>query len=237
MAITKNGALPAAAGVGDVTLTGTQTLTNKTLTSPVVSGLTLSDGSLVLEGATANDFETTIQVTDPTADRTITIPDATTTLVGTDTTDTLTNKTLTAPKFADSGFIADANGNELIAFPSTVASAVNQVLIENAATGDGVTTGQPIIRAQGNDTNISLNLVPKGSGVVQANGVAVVTTSGTQTLTNKTLSSATLTGTLTAGGGTGSSGQVLVSTGSGVQWGAAAETLSPFNHAFLTMGA
>jgi len=94
MAITKNGALPAAAGVGDVTLTGTQTLTNKTLTSPVVSGLTLSDGSLVLEGATANDFETTIQVTDPTADRTITIPDATTTLVGTDTTNTLTNKTI-----------------------------------------------------------------------------------------------------------------------------------------------
>jgi hypothetical protein len=53
--------------------------------------------SIVFEGATANDFETTLQVTDPTADRTITIPDATTTLVGTDTTQTLTNKTLTTP--------------------------------------------------------------------------------------------------------------------------------------------
>jgi hypothetical protein len=42
--------------------------------------------------------------------------------------------------------------------------------------------------------------------------------SATATLTNKTLSSATLTGTLTAGGGTGTSGQVLASTGSGVQW-------------------
>jgi hypothetical protein len=60
-----------------VTLTGTQTLTSKTLTSPTVSGLTLSDGSIVLEGATANDHETTITVTDPTADRTITLPDAT----------------------------------------------------------------------------------------------------------------------------------------------------------------
>ena len=42
--------------------------------------------------------------------------------------------------------------------------------------------------------------------------------SATATLTNKTLSSATLTGTLTAGGGVGTNGQVLSSTGSGVQW-------------------
>jgi hypothetical protein len=40
----------------------------------------------------------------------------------------------------------------------------------------------------------------------------------TDTLTNKTLSSATLTGTLTAGGGAGTNGQVLASTGTGVQW-------------------
>ena len=59
------------------TLAGTETLTNKTLTSPVVSGLTLSDGSIVLEGATADAHETTLTVTDPTADRTITFPDAT----------------------------------------------------------------------------------------------------------------------------------------------------------------
>jgi hypothetical protein len=57
--------------------TDSQTLTNKTLTSPVVSGLTISDASIVIEGATANDYETTLTVTDPTADRTITFPDAT----------------------------------------------------------------------------------------------------------------------------------------------------------------
>jgi hypothetical protein len=50
-----------------------------------------------------------------------------------------------------------------------------------------------------------------------------VTLTGTQTLTNKTLTSPTinnaiLTGTLTAGGGVGTSGQVLSSTGTGVQW-------------------
>jgi hypothetical protein len=64
-------------GVNVVTTSSTDTLTNKTLTSPTISGLTLSDGSIVLEGATANDHETTITVTDPTADRTITLPDAT----------------------------------------------------------------------------------------------------------------------------------------------------------------
>ena len=59
------------------TIAGTETLTNKTLTSPVVTGLTLNDASIVFEGATANDHETTLTVTDPTADRTITLPDAT----------------------------------------------------------------------------------------------------------------------------------------------------------------
>ena len=57
------------------TLAGTETLTNKTLTSPVVSGLTLSDGSLVIEGATADAFELTISAGDPTADRTVTFQD------------------------------------------------------------------------------------------------------------------------------------------------------------------
>ncbi len=76
------------------TLTGTQTLTNKTLTSPTVSGLTLSDSSIIFEGATADAFETTLTVTDPTADRTLTLPNATDTIVGRATTDTLTNKTI-----------------------------------------------------------------------------------------------------------------------------------------------
>jgi len=62
---------------GTVTETGTQTLTNKTLTSPVVSGLTLSDSGIVIEGSSADAHETTLTVTNPTADRTITFPDET----------------------------------------------------------------------------------------------------------------------------------------------------------------
>jgi hypothetical protein len=62
---------------GTATLTGTETLTNKTLTSPVITGAVFNDGSVVFEGTTANDYETTLAITDPTADRTITFPDAT----------------------------------------------------------------------------------------------------------------------------------------------------------------
>jgi hypothetical protein len=57
--------------------TATQTLTNKTLTSPEVSGLTLTDASIILEGSSPDNFETTLTVIDPTADRTITFPNAT----------------------------------------------------------------------------------------------------------------------------------------------------------------
>ncbi len=52
------------------------------------------ESSIVFEGATADDYETTVTVTDPTADRTITLPNATGTVVLKDTTDTLTNKSI-----------------------------------------------------------------------------------------------------------------------------------------------
>jgi hypothetical protein len=55
----------------------TSTLASPTITSPIVTGLSLNDSSIIFEGSTANDFETTLTVTDPTADRTITFPDTT----------------------------------------------------------------------------------------------------------------------------------------------------------------
>jgi len=81
-------------------------------------------------------------------------------LVSASSTATLTNKTLTAPKIADGGFIADANGNELVVFQTT-GSAVNEIEITNNATGSN-----PIIAATGGDTNIGIALTPKGTGEI-----------------------------------------------------------------------
>lgn len=83
-----------------------------------------------------------------------------TTLTGSQT---LTNKTFTAPKFANAGFIADANGNEQLRF-NTTSSAVNQFDITNAATGTGVK-----LSTSGGDSNIDIVLDPKGTGVVDVN--------------------------------------------------------------------
>jgi hypothetical protein len=97
----------------------------------------------------------------------------------------------TASSFANltlSTGINDVNGNELLRVSAT-ASAVNEITLANAAAG-----GAPSLSATGGDTNISLNLVGKGTGVVQAGGVPVVTTTGAQTLTNKTLTSPITTG-------------------------------------------
>ena len=62
----------------------------------------------------------------------------------------------------------------------------------------------------------------------------VVGTDATQTLTNKTISSGTLTGTLTAGGGVGTSGQFLQSTATGVQWAAATGVLAQNTQVFTS---
>ena len=100
---------------------------------------------------------------------------------------TLSYKTLDNPKFLSGGYIADNSGQPLISFPTTVTSAVNAVTISNAATGN-----KPSISATGSDTNITLNLISKGTGTVQINGSDVPTLAGVQTFTNKTLSNPTI---------------------------------------------
>lgn len=79
-------------------------------------------------------------------------------------TQTLSNKTLTAPKIVSNGFIADANGNEYLRFSQNT-SAVNEFTITNAITGNG-----PTLSATGSDTNIPFNISTKGAGVFRLNG-------------------------------------------------------------------
>ena len=87
-------------------------------------------------------------------------------------TQTLTNKTLTAPKIGTS--ILDTNGNELALLTAT-SSAVNEITLANAATGNG-----PIISSTG-ETNVDLNLNPKGTGVLKS-ATAAIKIAGKETM-------------------------------------------------------
>ena len=77
-------------------------------------------------------------------------------LITGDSTSTLTNKTLTAPKFADLGYIADSNGNEMLIFDSD-STAVNEFTISNKAT-----LGTPTISVTGSDSTIAMGFQVKG---------------------------------------------------------------------------
>jgi len=100
------------------------------------------------------------------------------------------------------------------------------VLKRSAVTGRNPTTSDLALGELAINTYDGNLFFKKDSGTASIMSVATLT--GTQTLTNKTLTSPTvnsatannltLTGTLTAGGGAGTNGQVLVSTGTGVQW-------------------
>jgi len=136
--------------------------------------------------ATANDG------TNPDID---TLPAGNVTTTGTQT---LTNKTLTSPKIGTS--ILDTNGNQLALLTAT-SSAVNEFTIANAATGN-----DPTLSATGDDSNIDIAIVPKGTGETvfgTGSAAATITTSGTQDLvldTNSGTNSGTITITDAANG-------------------------------------
>ena len=144
--------------------TDSQTLTNKTITSPVVSGLTISDASIVLEGTTADAFETTLTVGDPTADRTITFPDATGTVA-------LTNNKLNVFAATSSselaGIISDETGTGALVFantptlvtPNIGAATGTSLVLSGDLTVNGTTTTINSTEITIDDKNIVLGAV------------------------------------------------------------------------------
>ncbi len=125
--------------------------------------------------------------------------------VTTSGTQTLTNKTLTSPKIGTS--ILDTNGNELALLTAT-GSAINEFTIANAATGAG-----PTISSTGGDSNIDINITPKGTGdVVLAGDTVKVGDSGAAaTLTSNGAGTLTVT--------TGGAADLVMSTNSGTNSG------------------
>ena len=117
------------------------------------NSIELFSGSIIFEGSTANDFETSLTVTDPTADRTITFPDATGTVA------------LTSD----------------ISYPVTLN---NSVTLTNKTLALGSNT-------------ISGTLAQFNTAVTDA---TLVSTTGTETLTNKSLTAPTLTGSSSSAG-------------------------------------
>jgi hypothetical protein len=177
--------------------------------------------SISFEGATADDYETTLEVADPTADRTITLPNATGTVTLNDATQTLSNKTISYTN--NTVTVQVANVSDLTASASELnlvdgssagtiangkavvygaAGEVNATTLQIAGTSltatatelnyvDGVTSA---IQTQLDAKATSSDLTTH-TGATEAHGAtgAVVGTTNTQTLTNKTLTSPTLT--------------------------------------------
>jgi hypothetical protein len=130
-----------------------------TSASVTFAGLTLNSGSMVFEGATADAHETTLAVTDPTADRTITLPDATGTVA------------LTADK--------------LSAFAATSSSELAGIISDETGTGALVFANTPTLVTPniGAATGTSLVL----SGDLTVNGTTTTINSTTVTVDDKNL--------------------------------------------------
>jgi len=137
------------------TIDNADTLTNKTFTSPTINGGTFSGSftgtmditgtvlsgasPLVFEGATDDAHETTWAFTDPTADRVITVPNATDTLIGKATTDTLTNKTIDLDANTLTGSMSEFNS--ALQGDSFMTLADTQTLTNKTFTTPTITSG------------------------------------------------------------------------------------------------
>jgi hypothetical protein len=155
------------------------------------------DTQITFEGATADDYETTLTVVDPTADRTITLPNATGTVVLRDSTDTLTNKSISLTTNTITGTKAEFN------------SAMSDADFASLA-GSETLTNKTISLAS---NTISGTTAEFNTALTDDN---FATLAGTETLTNKTLTSPTLT---TPALGTPASGTMTNVTGLPVSTG------------------
>ena len=160
--------------------TDTQTLTNKTLTSPVINGGTFSSAGITFNGSTSGS--TTLQASAD-ASGTLTLPAATDTLVGRTTTDTLINKTLAA------------GSNTITGLTNTNLSGTASITNANLAnsTISGVALGS-------NLNALSFGGYLTSAGSYNGSTARTVSVGGTSINTGDTLVARDISGDFTAGG-------------------------------------
>ena len=163
--------------------------------------------SIVFEGATADSYETTLQVTDPTGDRTITLPDVTGTVITTGNlsditnigvfTSTITMEGSTANDFELTLSAGDPTADRTITFPDSTGTVALTSDITVTASSTNTFSNKSI--SLGSNT-VTSTLAELNTAISDAD---VATLAGTETLTNKTLTTPTINGpTITATGQT-----------------------------------
>ena len=166
-------------GATSTTLTGITGLVTNELVSGTADGaansIKITLGNIIFEGATANDFETTLTVTDPTADRTITFPDATGTVALTsdivypvtlNNSVTLTNKTLALGSNTISGTLAQFNTavtNATLVSTTGTETLTNKSLTAPVLTGSSASAGSIIFKEDTDNGTNSATLVGPAS--------------------------------------------------------------------------
>ena len=147
----------------------TKTLTNKTLTSPTITSPQIN-GAIIFEGDTADANETTLQVTDPTADRTITLPNVSGTVITTGDTGTVTNTMLAgsiaASKLAGSIGNSKLTNSKVVVTDGSNASNLN---LGNTLTFSG-TSNEIEIANSSNTVTVGIVSNPTLSGDVTISG-------------------------------------------------------------------
>ena len=164
-------------------------------------------GSMIFEGATADAFETTFAITDPTADRTFTFPDVTSSVLVREATQTLTNKTLTTPTITSGVFNTAVSGTAVLDEDNMASDSATKVATQQSivAYTDSIIGTLPVNTDSGNISigtgsetltiagGTGIDSVGSGNSLTLNINSTVATLVGTETFTNKTLTSPTLT--------------------------------------------
>ena len=165
----------------------TQTLTNKTLTSPTISNPTFTgtpsaEASIVFEGTTADAYETTLTVVDPTQDNTITLPNTTGTVVIVDATQTLTNKTLTSPVISGTPVITGLSSAGMVSSSATPKDYVDSIL--GSATAAATSAASAATSAASAATSASSAATSASSALTSANSASTSATAAATSATS-----------------------------------------------------